>query len=98
MLRDAQGVPHVYADTTGDLMRAQGYVQAQDRFFEMDLRRHITAGRLAELVGEPGVETDKVVRTMGWRRVAEAETSLQRMERDLRETLASAKARGDGRN
>ena len=73
VLRDAQGVPHVYADTTGDLMRAQGYVQAQDRFFEMDLRRHITAGRLAELVGEPGVETDKVVRTMGWRRVAEAE-------------------------
>ncbi|WP_435202330.1 penicillin acylase family protein [Janibacter sp. GS2] len=76
VLRDAQGVPHVYADTMGDLMRGQGYVQAQDRFFEMDTRRHITAGRLAELVGEPGVETDKVIRTMGWRRVAEAELPM----------------------
>lgn len=76
VLRDARGVPHVYADTMGDLMRAQGYVQAQDRFFEMDTRRHVTAGRLAELVGEPGVETDKVIRTMGWRRVAEAELPL----------------------
>lgn len=76
VLRDERGVPHIYADTMGDLMRAQGYVQAQDRFFEMDLRRHITAGRLAELVGEPGVETDKVIRTMGWRRVAEQELPL----------------------
>lgn len=76
VLRDARGVPHIYADTMGDLMRAQGYVQAQDRFFEMDTRRHVTAGRLAELVGEPGVETDKVIRTMGWRRVAESELPL----------------------
>ncbi len=73
VLRDAQGVPHVYADTAEDLFRGQGYVAAQDRFFEMDLRRHITAGRLAELVGQAGVESDKVIRTMGWRRVAEAE-------------------------
>ena len=48
--------------------RAQGFVHAQDRFFEMDLRRHITAGRLSELVGEAGVETDTVIRTLGWRR------------------------------
>lgn len=74
--RDERGIPHIYADTMGDLMRAQGYVQAQDRFFEMDMRRHVTAGRLAELVGEPGVETDKVIRTMGWRRVAEQELPL----------------------
>ena len=39
----------------------------------MDLRRHITAGRLSELVGEGGLETDRVIRTLGWRRVAEAE-------------------------
>jgi penicillin amidase len=40
----------------------------------MDLRRHIAAGRLAELVGEPTAwPSDKVVRTLGWRRVAEAE-------------------------
>ena len=78
VVRDDRGVPDIYADTLGDLMRAQGYVHAQDRFFEMDLRRHITAGRLSEMVGEPGLETDKVIRTMGWRRVAEAELPMLR--------------------
>ncbi|MGO0577916.1 penicillin acylase family protein [Ornithinimicrobium panacihumi] len=73
VIRDAQGVPHIYADTPEDLFRAQGFVAAQDRFFQMDLRRHVTAGRLSELVGEGGLDTDKVIRTMGWRRVAEQE-------------------------
>ena len=73
VLRDERGVPQIYADNAQDLFRAQGFVQAQDRFFEMDLRRHITAGRLSELVGKGGLETDKVIRTLGWRRVAEAE-------------------------
>jgi len=52
--RDGQGVPHIYASSDHDLFFAQGYVQAQDRFFQMDLRRHLTAGRLSELVGEAG--------------------------------------------
>ena len=78
VLRDERGVPQVYADGADDLFFAQGYVHAQDRFFQMDLRRHVTAGRLAELVGDaPGaVEADAVVRTLGWRRVAEAELPL----------------------
>jgi penicillin amidase len=78
VVRDDQGVPQVYADTATDLFLAQGYVHAQDRFFEMDLRRHITAGRLSELVGQSAeaLEADKVVRTLGWRRVAEQELPL----------------------
>ncbi|WP_416344924.1 penicillin acylase family protein [Isoptericola peretonis] len=76
--RDAQDVPQVYADTPEDLFRAQGYLQAQDRFFEMDYRRHVTAGRLAELVGEvpAAIDADKVTRTFGWRQVAEQEWHL----------------------
>ena len=73
VLRDGSGVPHLFGDSIDDLARAQGYVHAQERFFEMDLRRHITAGRLSELVGSAGLETDKVIRTMGWRAVAEEE-------------------------
>jgi hypothetical protein len=73
VLRDDSGIPHLYGDSITDLARAQGYVHAQERFFEMDLRRHVTAGRLAELVGAEGLESDKVIRTMGWRRVAEEE-------------------------
>jgi penicillin G amidase len=78
VVRDDQGVPQIYADDVDDLFMAQGYVQAQDRFFEMDLRRHITAGRLSELVGASAdaLEADKVVRTLGWRRVAEQELPL----------------------
>jgi penicillin G amidase len=71
--RDANGIPQIYADTTNDLFFAQGYVQAQDRFYEMDFRRHLTAGRLSELVGEDAIETDKFVRTLGWRDVARQE-------------------------
>ena len=71
--RDAQGVPQIYADTPEDLFRAQGYVHAQDRFYEMDFRRHLTSGRLAEWFGKDLVETDRLVRTLGWRRVAAQE-------------------------
>jgi penicillin amidase len=76
--RDAQGVPQIYADSAEDLFRAQGYVHAQDRFFEMDYRRHVTAGRLAELVGNnaDAIQADKVIRTFGWRHVAEEEFNI----------------------
>ncbi len=78
--RDAFGVAHVYADTTEDLFAAQGFVHAQDRFWEMDVRRHTTAGRLSELFGQSQVETDRVIRTLGWRRVAARELALLRPE------------------
>ena len=76
VLRDTYGVPHIYADNPEDLFEAQGYVHAQDRFFEMDFRRHIAAGRLSELFGASQVETDAYIRTLGWRRVAEQELPL----------------------
>lgn len=73
VLRDEHGIPQIYADDAADLFRAQGYVHAQDRFWEMDFRRHVTAGRLSELFGEDQVDTDTFLRTLGWRRVAERE-------------------------
>ncbi len=76
VLRDDYGIPQIYADNPSDLFFAQGYVQAQDRFFEMDFRRHVTAGRLSELFGEDTVETDTFVRTLGWRHVAAQELAL----------------------
>jgi penicillin G amidase len=93
--RDARGVPTITATTSGDLFRAQGYVAAQDRFFEMDYRRHVTAGRLSELVGEndDALEADKVIRTFGWRRVAEQEWAIISPE-----TKAALQAYADGVN
>ena len=76
VLRDDRAVPHIYATTDHDLFFAQGYVHAQERFFQMDLWRHTASGRLAELVGESGKESDVLMRTMGLRRVAEQEWDL----------------------
>ncbi|MFG2405386.1 penicillin acylase family protein [Streptomyces brevispora] len=71
--RDSYGVPQIYADSDADLFRAQGFVQAQDRFWEMDVRRHMTAGRLSEMFGSGQVETDSFLRTLGWRKIAQEE-------------------------
>ncbi len=76
VVRDSLGVPQIYADQAEDLFQAQGYVAAQDRFYEMDIRRHAAAGRLSELFGASQVEFDSYVRTLGWRRTAEAEVPL----------------------
>ncbi|GAA4120726.1 penicillin acylase family protein [Nocardioides fonticola] len=80
VVRDGAGIPQIYGDSLADIARAQGYVHAQERFFEMDVRRHATAGRLAEMFGADAVESDAVVRTMGWRRVAEQELGLIKPE------------------
>jgi penicillin amidase len=74
--RDAHGIPQLYADSTHDLFMAQGYVHAQDRFWEMDFRRHVTAGRVAELFGPDLVPADAFLRTSGWRRDAEQEWNI----------------------
>ena len=87
VIRDAHGIPQIYADTDDDLMRAQGFVHAQDRFFEMDVRRHVTAGRLSEIFGPDTLETDEFIRTMGWRNVAEEEWAI--LEPATREALAA---------
>lgn len=70
--RDAMGIPHIYATTQHDLFMAQGYVHAQDRFWQMDFWRHIGAGRVAEMFSSQ-VDTDMFLRTLGWKEIAEQE-------------------------
>lgn len=71
IVRDQDGVPHIYASTIHDIFVAQGYVHAQDRFWQMDTWRHIGAGRISEMFGEDQIETDAFLRTMGWAALAE---------------------------
>ncbi|MBD3751667.1 MAG: penicillin acylase family protein [Micrococcales bacterium] len=73
--RSELGIPTITAGSTDDLFFAQGYVHAQDRFWEMDFRRHVTSGRLSELFGESQVGTDAFLRTLGWRTIAEQEVA-----------------------
>jgi len=75
VLRDELGIPTIVADSSDDLFFAQGYVHAQDRFWEMDFRRHVTGGRLSELFGESQLGTDRFLRTLGWHEVAAQEVA-----------------------
>jgi penicillin amidase len=71
--RDTYGIPHIYAQTSHDLFFAQGYVHAQDRFWQMDFWRHIGSARLSEMFGKDQLETDTFLRTLGWARVVQEE-------------------------
>ena len=87
VIRDAWGVPHIYAANEADLFFAQGYVHAQDRLWQMEFNRHVGSGRMAELFGRPALGTDRYLRTLGMRR--NAERSLQLLGPEARAILES---------
>ncbi|MFS2010050.1 penicillin acylase family protein [Azospirillum sp. CT11-132] len=76
IVRDKQGVVHIFAATEGDAYRALGYAHAQDRLWQMETMRRAGAGRLAELIGTKygdfALRSDRLMRTLGVRRSAEA--------------------------
>jgi penicillin amidase len=75
VIRDQWGVPHIYAQNTHDLFFAQGYVHAQDRFYQMEFSRRIGQGRLSEMLGDSALENDEFIRTVGWWRTAQQEAA-----------------------
>lgn len=88
--RDSFGVPHLYASTVHDLYMAQGYVHAQDRFWQMEFWRRIGSGRLSEILGEATLEQDKFIRTVGWHRTAAQELeAVGEAERSMLESYAA---------
>lgn len=68
---DEVGVPHINAENQQDAYVALGYVHAQDRLWQMELIRRISAGRLAELFGKDLVRTDKFFSGLGIEEAAE---------------------------
>tara|TARA_B100000925_G_scaffold116758_1_gene86599 strand:- start:1401 stop:3950 length:2550 start_codon:yes stop_codon:yes gene_type:complete len=70
VIRDDRGIPHIYGTNVDDILFAQGYVHAQDRFWQLEFWSHLSTGRLASLIGEPGVGADLLFRTFGFNRVA----------------------------
>jgi penicillin G amidase len=71
ILRDARGVPHLRAQNEHDLFFAEGYVQAQDRLFQLDLLRRFVYGTLAEVLGGAVLSTDESARTVPVRMLAQ---------------------------
>ena len=85
VVRDALGVPHIYAADPLDAYAALGFVHAQDRLFQMDLRRRAALGRLSEVAGTATLETDRLFRTLGFAQVAAA--NLEHLGPDARAVL-----------
>lgn len=85
IVRDAEGIPHIYAKSAGDAYFALGFVHAQDRLWQMELNRRIPAGRLAEILGPDALNTDRFLRTLGVRR--NAERILGKLSTDTRAAL-----------
>ncbi|HTY00268.1 MAG TPA: penicillin acylase family protein [Bacteroidota bacterium] len=85
VIRDAYGVPHIDAKNDHDLLMAFGYVQAQDRLWQMDMSRRAAMGRLSELFGPATVAFDRMFRTAGLTRAVDAEDRA--LSPDLRNRL-----------
>jgi penicillin amidase len=90
VIRDAHGVPTIVAGSRHDAYMALGYVQAQDRLFQMDMQRRAGAGRLSEAVGVAAVDIDRLMRTLGLYRHAAA--SLNAASDEFRAVLEAYSA------
>lgn len=72
VLFDEYGIPHIYAQNEEDAYFTLGYVQAQERLFQMELYRRLIQGRTSEIFGEALISTDKYFLTLGLNNIAEA--------------------------
>ncbi len=61
---DERGVPHIKAENQMDMYRALGYVQAQDRLFQLEIMRRLANGELSEILGPEMIEVDRLFRTL----------------------------------
>lgn len=91
--RDAYGIPTITARTLTDAAAALGYVHAQDRLWQMESMRRLGAGRMAEIIGPPGVGIDRFMRTLGLDRAAQSQWPVLDAE-----TRAAVNAYADGVN
>jgi penicillin G amidase len=90
ILRDDHAIPHIIAKSRADALFGLGYAAAQDRLWQMMFIRRVMQGRLAEMVGQPGVPTDVFMRTMGFYRLAEQSAArLDPQTRHLLEAYAA---------
>ncbi|MBE2271488.1 MAG: penicillin acylase family protein [Anaerolinea sp.] len=92
VLRDSWGIPHIYASSVDDLFFAQGFTQAQDRWWQMEFARHTGSGTIQELTGKTAslAGTDVFIRTVGWRQAAERNYAVSTdMERRALQAFAA---------
>ena len=77
---DARGIPYLKAESEEDVFAAQGYVVARERMFQMDILRRVAQGRTAEVFGITALSTDRLMRTIGFDRLAAEEYKFLKPE------------------
>jgi penicillin amidase len=93
ILRDVDGMPHIHAFDEHDALFLQGWVQAEDRLFQIDVVRRQASGTLAELLGSAALPSDIELRTIGLARAAERSLAAYSPA-----TVAGLRAYADGVN
>ena len=88
-------IPHIFAQNDNDLYRAQGYITAKHRLWQMEFQTHAAAGRLSEIIGEGALNYDREERRRGMG--YGAEQAILKMQNDP-ETLGYLKSYRDGIN
>lgn len=93
IIRDRYGIPYIKAENQRDLFFGIGFVNAQDRLWQMELLRRISQGRMAEVMGDSMVQNDIFIRTIGLDVIAK-----KQMEKLSDDTRAIFQAFTDGIN
>ena len=85
VIRDSWGVPNIYAKNMHDLFFAQGYAQAQDRWWQMEFFRKTCGGRIEELTGKKAslVNTDIYLRSLGLYKVCQKEYDIYTLDQRI---------------
>jgi penicillin amidase len=66
ILRDAYGIPHIFAPDLQSAFHYAGYAVAQDRLYQMDISRRLALGNSSELLGNEAVASDKEAIRFGY--------------------------------
>ncbi|EDP70268.1 penicillin acylase II [Flavobacteriales bacterium ALC-1] len=93
---DAQLIPHVFAQNESDLYKAQGYITAKHRLWQLEFQTFASAGRLSEIIGKNALNYDRTERRRGMG--YGAEQAIAYMEKYDTETLALIQDYADGVN
>ncbi|NQV80385.1 MAG: penicillin acylase family protein [Alphaproteobacteria bacterium] len=94
IVRDAVGGTRIVAGSQNDAYFALGFAHAQDRLWQMDTYRRIGAGRMAEVIGKPGLTVDRFTRTLGLYRSAERQFAA--LPQDVRQAIVAYSAGVNG--
>ena len=62
---DDKMVPHIFAENILDAFTVQGYLEAKNRLWQMDLSTRAASGRLSEIMGKRTLAVDKRKRRQG---------------------------------